>query len=623
MIGRKEKWRGQLKHLLSSRPAEAYVVAPDRVLLCPRDGTPTRLIAKELHMLYERLTGFKTISEHIQSLHSGAPDASLAGWSGALIESGMHELSRLGLLISQKELLKRYMSEGGESAAERKGAKIEMLCWPTRGRPLALARSITGALQNAEKYGRSPGAYVYDDSSSTDRTLVKRLSSMARRTESPIGYCGREEKKHYLKELSAHSGLSTAQEEALAFAMFGDSLKDYSYGGNYNAILLGAAGTAAFCADDDAIFRYTGHPGKVGQQLLRVHQHEQLLTMQQYTTLGSALKESRFRDLDIIAEHETFLGRSLRSILSRRDGDRIDLSRMSDTMLASLMKKPDERVQLVLPGLVGDSGRPNNHMWLAAPDTLMKGRELEPEEFFSLLQSRVVQRSADAPVISSSSHFMATFFAVDNRYVVPPFFPTDHGHDGVFGAAFRFMNASGLIAYLPGKLIHAPLPHRGDYAEGLEIIHSRVSDILVRLIEYCSPQAENFPEEPEERLMLLGEYFIELSQLPVSRFTELVHEVNINAYARYVALLEERMDSATSVLQYLADTYASHVQAVQRYMQSDLSRVPSNLEGSAEQRNESLQRIIKQSGRLLQYWPALYEAARTASADGIHPWRVL
>ena len=52
---------------------------------------------------------------------------------------------------------------------------------------------------------------------------------------------------------------------------------------------------------------------------------------------------------------------------------------------------------------------------------------------------------------------MTTFFGLDNRVLLPPFFPVQRNSDGIFGLMLQKSTWHG-TAFLPSVLLHAPPP---------------------------------------------------------------------------------------------------------------------------------------------------------------------
>jgi hypothetical protein len=623
---KRKKKRGKQNSvpLLAPLPGRTYPIGSGRVLVYPEGGTAPRIISSRLTAIYRRLTGFKTVTEHIRELQSGSPDTGFAEHPGALLESGIEELSRQGLLVSKEELLEKTASaeHNGEGGPEDTGIKI--IAWPTEGRPLALVRSVAGAVRNARRFGRSPVFQVYDDAPAPDKRLSKSLGTLAAREEMPICYCGQEEKAAYIRALSEHAGLTGEQEQLLSFALFGESSietrMENTNGGNRNAILLGTAGSTALCSDDDVVFSGRDLSGEGGWEPLRIRPGEGMLNVRHFDSTEEVFGAFGGGEIDVLAAFESYLNRRLSSLIREHGSGSIDLSHLKGPMLSALMNEPDEAVRIALPSIIGDSGRPNNHMLLGekAP-----GRAAEEGELGTALSSRYVHRFTDAPTVSSRSHFMSTVFAMDNREMPPPFFPLGRGNDGAFGAAFRYVYQSGLIAYLPMALLHAPLPPRGAYSEGIEDVHTRVSDVLTRLTERFMRTSEMMPASPEERFTQLGEHFRALARLPVARLRELLRHVSAERLSHYLAALEEKLETMEAPSGQLVEIYRIHMEAVQRYMASEDFAEPSNITAPDEQKFEVLQHLLGQYGRLLMHWPVLHAAARSASAGGIRPGRFL
>ncbi len=623
MWRRKKQNQGALSTKIGPLYRRAYPVGSDRVYVVGGLENRGRFIASELYGVLQRLKGFKSVENHVHELGTRMHSTEPGFISPSQLSRTVQTLFDEGLLVSQEDILSMLRSSDTDETSPEHGNSISVIAWPTKNRHISLLRSISSAVHNFRLHHHDVELHVYDDENPPDSSLSAKLLRFSRRHHMKLRYCNFTEKKTYTDELSGYAELSGEERKLLDFALFGVSDIPNTNGANRNALLLGTAGQRLYSADDDTVFRFTERFDHGTEGRVEVNQREQLLSARHFSTISQALSSVDYRDHDLLELHSRFLGKTLTEILRDSPDMEFELSRMEPLQTVELMRHSDNPVRLSLSGLVGDSGRPNNHMLIGESTLGQLIREVEEEEFSSLLESRSILRYTPSQVLSSHGHFMSTQFAVDNRELIPPFFPNGIGSDGHFGTLFHFISRGGLIAYLPFAFIHAPVKRSNTYTDGMAAIHTRVNDFFIRMIDYIYKSSEMIEENEEGRMRFLGERFVDIAGLSAGHFSDFLREVNVAYLSKYIEHIKHSFSRIDAPPEYLSKVYHTHLDAVKDYMLSDEIAIVKNLEADPGSQRDRFRRIVELFGKLLICWPKIHKGAIAAREEGVLPGRFL
>jgi hypothetical protein len=136
---------------------------------------------------------------------------------------------------------------------------------------------------------------------------------------------------------------------------------------------------------------------------------------------------------------------------------------------------------------VAEWGRPNGAEWGRThfhavhkePET--RRRLLKSEEDYRLaLRSREVLRQVRSAAVCHGSPFMSMFFGMDNRTLLPPYFPLGRNEDGTFGYLVGRCLEGSYSGYLPWSLVHDPPTWRSYFGNPAETV--RISDLAIACI---------------------------------------------------------------------------------------------------------------------------------------------
>jgi hypothetical protein len=560
-----------------------WVIDParGRVIEAPEEAAPVLGVADR----------FRTLPEHRKALIEMGWQDDGSGSLDALLAS----LVRSGALRSRSELLRRILEMGPEPPPP----PIAAITWITRDRPALLRRSVESAVANLQKYGRKVELRVYDDTADAGvrRATREMLAEIGRRDDFAVFYAGAEEKSAFAAAL-ARSGASA---ETIEFALFDSLGIGYAPGANTNAVLLDSCGKLILRADDDTVFRFASL--SEAEEELRLSSALDPTEVRFFADAAEREAGVALRDDDILATHESLLGRTVADCLRQHGGEA-----NCDEVSPEFLPPPagGARVAATMAGVCGDSGMgsPLFVLWLSG-----RSREaaLASEDTFQgAMRSRELLRAVPCPTLCQSAFFMTMHCGLDNRLTVPPFLPVLRNADGVFGQLLRAGCLEAVIAHLPEAVLHLPERQRAFSEERRG--QPRLADLLLLLVRSMSPVP--WVLEPEQRLLAIGGGLVQAGHLRPSAFEGLMRELWVSEMSRYITALAQLLEEHGGEPRYWAVDAEAWLEQVRRSVTAEESLAPADLACSAPEAAVLVQRVVRAYGELILAWPSL----RTSSA---------
>jgi hypothetical protein len=273
-------------------------------------------------------------------------------------------------------------------------------------------------------------------------------------------------------------------------------------------------------------------------------------------------------------------------------------------------------VSVTSTGMLGDAGSASPPA-IRLLDAESRQRLLGSETGYrTLARSRQLQRGVIRRTISSNPYLMMTGAAIDNRAILPPFFPVLRGEDTIFGFMLGACVDGASIGHLPLTLVHSPGELREVEPDALAAFARHPSSF--ELVIACIQSFSALPgTSPAERLRALGRQLGAIASLAPADFEEFLRLW----VWRMKALAMERL---THDLETSSGASSSWTQDVRRYLEGlrtsfagDGYLVPSDLRTRfGADALPVMQRLIARFGDLLQSWPAMLDAARTLADSG-------
>jgi hypothetical protein len=501
-------------------------------------------------------------------------------------------------------LLSPFCTSLGEPAAT--GDTPRRISWvtvPALGDVRELTRCLRSCLANMAAFGHRTPVLISDDSRDpTDRARRRELI----RTEfvgslSPIHYVDRDARQHLLTRLARDIAIPTS---LLQFGPLGGA-DGTSYGANRNAILLHTQGTLALSLDQDMTCR----PGRVGPSrvLLKGVGHglaEETWFCQSH---DDAVSLTPTCTVDILAEHERYLGASVSSLItSALANGGVDL-REGCPHLAAAAATGKGVVRITVNGIAGDSGSQDS-LWvrLCASES-SRGRLRSDERYRTAVTSTQIVRQAETPTISHGAPWGAMVYGFDNRTLLPPFFPTHRSEDRICGLILTRYVGPSCFAHLPWTLTHAPAQRR-EYSATEPIWRPRMSDVVTMCLSAKPDSPDTAPAA--DTLRSLGSLLLQYGSLRQSDFNELIRILARRRASRLVAKLEEQRRRVRGEgLRAWADDLRKEIDLLTKAVDLADSWLPTDMGAGTEPGDvaRATRAEIRQYGELLCWWPAVVE----------------
>jgi hypothetical protein len=491
---------------------------------------------------------------------------------------------------------------GSVAAGMGPAVQIASITCVTRDRVAGLRRGLSSYVENVRRFGRTNDFVVTDDSPTpaTRSAYRQALSALKAEHEVEISYGGLEEKIRFAKKLI---DAQAAPPEVVRFALF-DSERCglVTIGANLNAMLLHTAGDAVLSIDDDTVCRVAPAPAldeRVGFASARRFSPTHPCEVYTFPDRETALRAATYTETDVLALHEQFLGRDVRQLFAEAPSA--------------------GRVAVTLNGLLGDCGWGSPLFYLLLSGDSFERLIRSEAEYRQTCTSREMWRTVQrATITAETNNMMATFFGLDNRELLPPFIPVTRGADYIFGRTVSRCCEGLFFAHLPWSLLHLPLEAR-TFSRG-EVIRSAagvdVDALVVALIESCPPPDEE--KDTGARLKRLGGQLAELGALPEGQFDEVACAAVVREMDALVGHLEEQLTARGRSPAYWAGDAQKCVAVLRQARARRDAHLPLDLlYGHAPVEARRLtRRLVEMFGRLLYWWPELFEAARRLRAQG-------
>jgi hypothetical protein len=206
------------------------------------------------------------------------------------------------------------------------------------------------------------------------------------------------------------------------------------------------------------------------------------------------------------------------------------------------------------------------------------------------------------------------FMGIDNRQLLPPFFPLYSNEDGVFGHCFELCAATAYTGHIPLSLIHDPDGDRSYSPDRWTTI--RVSDAVLACVALCC--VENGAADLIPRQRRLARRLMALASMPARDFVAELRNglwqrtaVILARHARLLAAYGAKPEFWASELQIEDWRLRSAVQREDYIVPLELARTCNPVEALCV-----LQRLVFQFGELLLWWPDIVSRAKSLRACG-------
>ena len=411
-------------------------------------------------------------------------------------------LESAGLLISRAELDK-------SSVALRKQQSIPFVAVPTSGRPANLGYCLESILANRSAFGRHYSVIVSDDSDDlllTEETKAC-AQSLSRRFGGGVQFIDRRGRR----SLVSHLEKKGFDKPMLEFALLGVGEMGERYGANRNSLGLLTMGSSFVSCDDDVVLPATSSPLK---RTCTFDDEDPFVVTPFVGNIDDPQSGISQSQIDFMAQHELYLGRSLSEMLTVSQVSRLCAHSIVDITTGS------GEVLLASCGVLGDSGMSSGSGIMLSHNRRLRNALASNDRFYnSLLWNRNIARKVDQFTIVHHFYPMTTCFAMHGTLAIP-FFPAYRQEDRIFGFLFGRLFPHGYSVAVPASVLHRPANLRTGYKSWIHDREElRVGDYIVALIRFLlKPACASVTQET------IGSWLTNLGSLSASEFVALCNE---------------------------------------------------------------------------------------------------
>jgi hypothetical protein len=580
----------------------SFPVGNDQSLVYSRVNRRVSILPTFTTSLLPYCNSFKSIEAHAEAcIRSLRMDQQQTDF----IYDSLFNLAEAGLLIPLNSV--RDLQQKLEPDNEQ--AKITTVGFVTHNRTDSLKRAITSYIVNNKRHGRECDFVVIDSSPSPAvRTQTQdMLRALVSDNHISLSYAGFDERVNFANLLVDQFKIPR---HVIDFALLGADGFKVDTGANRNGLLLHTAGELFFSADDDTTAELYEVPERIDGLTFC---SEEPIEGWFFPDRATAVQSVRSVEEDLLSIHEQWLGKELIGLASIIDPDNIDYEQLNVKYLKDLTAGIG-KIIAVLPGIIGDSGIGSPRWFLLSGDTRDRLCNSE-EEYENAFRSREMLRAVQRINLGRVPSVMTTALGLDNRDLLPPFFPILRNQDSVFGITLVKVFDTAYFCHLPWALLHAPLESRA-YTPAHTSLSCSMSDVL----QYCIRAFEtSFGFIPaEERMRAMGKHLMNFGVMPQSDFEEFILIRFWEQTSKLINMAEELLQS----YEYSPDFWAENLETYSKALKSVLLRkesiIPFDLK---EQTNTEAplsftQQLIYQFGELLDWWPEIVRSTKQLRSEG-------
>lgn len=553
------------------------------------------------------------------------------------VKKQLNTFVKNGILVAQDDVfisvittVSDYKIKSGTSE------RIQIMGIPTRNRKELLTRCIHSYLENFKQNNRECSFYIADDSDYDVPESRRVTEELCERFGVNILWADRMYRQTFANSITK---ISEVPETITRFSLVGDKRCDLRTGACRNTLLLLAAGQPSIQVDDDTICGIL--PSPQVREGMAISSEMDCNQYQFYDNRESVIEQqSATLNRDFFAVHEELLGKQAVEIIRERvclntdstgDVSSPNFTHLNtDRMEAGLFEKlsqPDMRVAVSYTGALGDSGL-SCHWWRLF---FLNGDSFthlanDEQTYFNSIRSRLQLRVTSQVTISDGPFYMPMNIGLDTRRLLPPFTPVQRNQDGPF-SQLLFMGFKEVCrGYSPYAILHEPQgrPALEDRSKMLAVGPYRMPDILDAIIWSLSQWP--FGSNPAKNIQTVGQYLLDLSQLPTNHFKIDVHRICLHTIQKRIGYIQHCIEERFDAPEYWHKDAQQVLVNFQELMQQENLCIPCDLPGSAQERLALFQELVGKFGQVLIHWPAMWDAAveinRKRKMEGVDVARV-
>lgn len=581
---------------------KAYPVpGGDLLLHNPRNGKRA-LVKPEVYASLLRCNKFKTLDQHVAKIVDLNP-----GMQGqqADIRKVFESMLESGIMVSAKEISDRFKRKSGIPTPDETVAPVVAIV--TWERPESLERLLDSIVANCES-GNFQRLYVIDDSRKPEninknKDLIDVFSS---RIDAPLHYFGQDEQKSLLDSLASHL---PEHEDAIRFLADQSRWRDHWTSGlARNFALLLSCGHRLVVMDDDTLCDVF-NPRRPRPDISFSDEPREADFFSQEQDW-----EPRHQPInpDPVARHMQCLGLSFLEALEVLGQNHLKPSGFENaTAELTGDLHPDSPILVTESGSLGCPGTGRN-TWLPemAPGSLEKMLRSE-RNTRNALSSRLVWSGRNHPHFAPRPN-MSAMTGLDNRKLLPPYFPFMRGEDRLFGYTLDFVYPDSVSLDYPWAIPHLPIPKREWQKKDLDFSpdHSFPRFFIEKVMDQ-KPLC--LAKSPAERLKALAAWFDGMATASEESLENMYRDTRLHVISLQLKDLGHLLDKGESApadwKAYLKDGVDQLTAAMAQTSDESfpIKGIPQTMEGS------ELVAFWKEAwtdfAAALNAWPKIREAA--------------
>ncbi len=546
---------------------------------------------------------FCTLDQHVARMIENNP-----GMQGqeANMRAVLQSMLDSGIMLSARKTCDR-LKRPDEPAARGEHTDKPVVVIITWERPAALERLFKSMHSNChtDKFHQ---LYVVDDSRKPENIIKNRelTARFALDTKRSIQYFGQAQQQALLENLSRQL---PEHEEAIRFLADQSRWKDqWTSGLARNLALLLSCGHRLVMLDDDTICDVFD-PGQPRPDItFSDSPREADFFRNEREWISQRMRLNR----DPVDRHMQCLGLTLSeslNVLGQGNLKAAGFNQASASLTSDL--QPDSPVLMTECGSFGCPGT-NTNTWLPDMAPVSIDRMLaSPQKTTNALNTRMVWTGRSQPHFSPQPN-MSQITGLDNRQVLPPYFPVFRGEDRLFGYLLNFIFPSAVTLDYPWAIPHLPIPQRQWHDKDRDFTPGASFPLFLsgQIMEHKnSCQAE----EPAKRMRSLAAFFSDLAAAPGDVLAAIHRDAVLRDLSEQLRNLDRLLASAGSAPAEWQEYLKQGIEQLNKgFEQASLEDYP--VEGQPRSmEGDELIAFWKKSwggfGAALKAWPEIREAA--------------
>jgi len=511
----------------------------------------------------------------------------------------LEHVEQKGLLISETDFIASL--HNGVPVESKGGGRITRICIPTCRRPDRLLKCLSSFARSLNLWERRDTIIVVMDDSrdlrieDVNREAIRRAAA---RQPIPIRHFDMAWRARFVDLLSRKASVPTG---LLRFALAPQSLIA-THGAARNVLTLLTSGQRVLETDDDTRCLLS-KPGKESADIAVSGGGDPCETHFYGSHRQNIQEHPTARDVDVLAIHEAYLGRSIRSTIC--NSGTVRWENVTPEVLLNI-QLGSGRIGITQTGSLGDCGLYSSAGFLMSSSAATLQRASSSDDSLeTLIGSREVFRAARCGTLSRNQYFQAMSHGMDNTRLMPPYFPIGRNEDRAFGALCVLSDSGCWVCHLPWAIRHCTESGRR-YEVDYKGMFSRVR--VMDIVQLCT-ESLWLPHQVERGrgLRIIGEQLIGIGDLTQKAFSSYLQTQLIRNRIMTENMLEAKLASNRDKPERWKVKIREIIAELHRVIETDARIIPTDLKSelSGVEALRYTQRALGWYGRLLVAWENL------------------